>query len=82
MALLTASSIASRPCAFAARTLSCLPSSPIWRWRATVAFAINGSMPSSAKVTATCSISSARRMPWLAMRSRLYEITLSQSSVG
>ena len=47
VALLMVSRSASRPCVLAARTLSCLPSSPSSRWRATVASAISGSTPSS-----------------------------------
>ena len=46
-ALLTTSSNASAPSVFAAFTLSCLPSSPISRWRTTVACVISGAMPSS-----------------------------------
>ena len=66
-----ASSIAARP------FVSASDAAPACRFRPSRAGArrsprvISGAMPSSRSVTATCSISSARRMPWLAMRSRL-----------
>ena len=53
------------------RTEGCAPIWPISRCRLTVADVISGSTPSSRSVSATCSISAARRSPWLAMRSRL-----------